>query len=62
MDLLSDSDDKPEVKQLLYSLVSYMNSASFAPKSRLGETDVKSFILAGEAKDKRTDATSIYEE
>lgn len=62
MDLLSDNDGKPEVKQLLYSLVSYMNSASFAPKSRLGEADIKSFILADEAKDKQTDATSIYEE
>lgn len=62
MDLLSDSNDKPEVKQLLYSLISYMNSASFAPKSRLGEADIKSFILADEVKDKQTDATSIYEE
>lgn len=62
MDLLSDNNDKPEVKQLLYSLVSYMNSASFAPKSRLGEADIKSFILADEVKDKQTDATSIYEE
>lgn len=62
MDLLSDNNDKPEVKQLLYSLVSYMNSASFAPKSRLGEADIKSFILTDEVKDKQTDATSIYEE
>lgn len=62
MDLLSDSNDKPEVKQLLYSLISYMNSASFTPKSRLGEADIKSFILADEVKDKQTDATSIYEE
>lgn len=62
MDLLSDNDGKPEVKQLLYSLVSYMNSASFAPKSRLGEADIKSFILVDEAKDKQTDAISIYEE
>lgn len=62
MDLFSENDDKPEVKQLLYSLVSYMNSVSFAPKSRLGEADIKSFILADEAKDKQTDAISIYEE
>ena len=32
IDLLSDADKRPEAKQLLYSLTSYMNSTDFNPK------------------------------
>jgi len=32
IDLLSDADKRPEAKQLLYSLISYMDSADFNPK------------------------------
>lgn len=32
IDLLSDADTRPEAKQLLYSLTSYMSSADFNPK------------------------------
>lgn len=31
MDILSEGSDKPEIQQMLYSLVTYMNSESFAP-------------------------------
>ena len=62
MDLLSGHDDKPEVRQLLYSLVSYMNSDKFIPQSTLDEADLRSFILTANGQNARTNATSIYEE
>jgi hypothetical protein len=36
IDLLSDVDKRPEAKQLLYSLTSYMNSTDFNPKLTVG--------------------------
>ena len=60
MDILSEGSDKPEIQQMLYSLVTYMNSESFAPRTMLGEEDIRSLILKNEGKVIETKATSIY--
>jgi hypothetical protein len=36
--------DKPEARQLLSSLLRYMNSASFEPKTTIYETAIRRFI------------------
>ena len=60
MDILSEEDNKPEIQQMLYSLVSYMNSGNFAPKTVLSENDIKSLVLKQESEAVETKATSIY--
>ena len=60
MDILSEGSDKPEIQQMLYSLVTYMNSESFALRTMLGEEDIRSLILKNEGKVIETKATSIY--
>ena len=45
---------------LANSLVTYMNSESFAPRTMLGEEDIRSLILKNEGKVIETKATSIY--
>ena len=60
MDILSEEDNKPEIQQMLYSLVSYMNSGNFAPKTILSENDIKSLLLKQESEAVETKATSIY--
>lgn len=60
MDILSEEDNKPEIQQMLYSLVSYMNSGNFAPKTVLSENDIKSLVLKQESEAIETKATSIY--
>ena len=60
MDILSEEDNKPEIQQMLYSLVSYMNSGNFSPKTVLSENDIKSLVLKQESEAVETKATSIY--
>lgn len=64
IDLLStESKQKPEVKQLLYSLTQYMNSADFVPTGTVSKQDLLSFFSKqNKGVEKRTDARSIYEE
>lgn len=45
MDILSSESNKPEMRQMLYSLLSYMNSGNFAPRTVLSEEDIRSLIL-----------------
>lgn len=45
MDILSGESNKPEMRQMLYSLLSYMNSGNFAPRTVLSEEDIRSLIL-----------------
>ena len=59
MELLSHKD-KPEVKQLLYSLLKYMNSDAYRPTRELSEEGLKSLFLT-EKSSVQTGATSIYE-
>lgn len=63
MDLLSDSiAEKPEVKQLLYSLLHYMNSSEFHPTGKPITADELRFLLLPQGKEKvqKTDAISVY--
>lgn len=60
MDILSSESNKPEMRQMLYSLLSYMNSGNFAPRTVLSEEDIRSLILPNEEETKNTKATSIY--
>ena len=63
MDLLSDGiADKPEVKQLLYSLLRYMNSSEFHPAGKpVTAEELRSLLLPqGKEEVQQTDATSIY--
>ena len=64
IDLLStEGKQKPEVKQLLYSLTQYMNSADFVPTGTVSKQDLLSFFSKqNKGVEKRTDARSIYEE
>lgn len=40
IDLLTDRQNRPEARQLLYSLSAYMQSSSFAPKTTLQENEI----------------------
>lgn len=60
MDVLSDSEGKPEVKQMLYSLISYMNSSEFNPSGVMSIKDLDA-LWDGKQVGKSTSATSIYE-
>lgn len=42
MDVLNDHDAFPEKKQLLYSLLTYMNSAAFAPDKTVSPENIRS--------------------
>lgn len=44
IDLLSDQQERPEAKQLLYSLKSYMNSQQFNPKSLVDVEKIKTLL------------------
>lgn len=60
MDILSGESNKPEMRQMLYSLLSYMNSGNFAPRTVLSEENIRSLMLPNEEETKNTKATSIY--
>jgi len=44
IDLISDSEKRPEAKQLLYSLEKYMASDQFAPQTRVELTMINELI------------------
>ena len=61
IDLLSEgTKDKPEVKQLLFSLLQYMNSTSFRPAGKIEQEALGKLLLREGTKQAKTDATSIY--
>ena len=60
MDVLSDNEGKPEVKQMLYSLLCYIKSQEFNPSGVVSFTDLVS-LWDGKQVGKSTSATSIYE-
>ena len=60
MELLSENKDMPEVRQLLYSLSSYMQSDAFAPTNEITEQSLHSLFLANGVK-VYTAASSVYE-
>lgn len=59
IDLLSDAQ-LPELRQMQYSLLNYMNGSEFHPTSLLTERELRSLLL-NEATEQKTDATSIYD-
>lgn len=62
MDLLTKGNDQPEVKQLLYSFMRYMNSKEFNPKTTVGEAEIERLIHRDTDKDvKQSSPTSIYQ-
>lgn len=61
MDILSDENLKnPEVMQFLHSVVSYMNSSSFAPKTTLEASSLRLLVNDTADEVKQSSATSIY--
>ncbi|WP_297930911.1 sugar-binding domain-containing protein [uncultured Coprobacter sp.] len=61
MDILSEkSQCYPEVRQLLYSLLNYMNSDAFNPCSELSKIDLNKLVDSKINEVKTSNATSIY--
>ena len=58
IDLLTDSD-LPEIRQMQYSLLSYMQSSEFHPSQTITEVDLRNLLLV-KSTEQKTDATSIY--
>jgi len=48
MDLLTDTDNRPVAKQLLFSLVEYMKSEKFQPEESISESDLQSLLVTKE--------------
>lgn len=59
IDLLSDAH-LPELRQMQYSLLNYMNSSEFHPATNVTEQELRSLLLT-EATEQKTAATSIYD-
>ena len=59
IDLLTDSP-LPELRQMQYSLLKYMQSSEFHPVTTITENDLRSLLLS-ESTEQQTSATSIYE-
>ena len=59
IDLLTDSN-LPELRQMQYSLLRYMQSSEFHPSTSLSESQLRSLLL-NEATEQKTGATSIYD-
>ena len=59
IDLLTDSN-LPEIRQMQYSLLRYMQSSEFHPSTSLSESQLRSLLL-NEATEQKTGATSIYD-
>lgn len=59
MDLLEEQDSFPEKRQLLYSLLAYMQSDDFLPSSSISFADVSSLLIP-QPKDKKESPESIY--
>ena len=59
IDLLTDSH-LPELRQMQYSLLKYMQSSDFRPVKTITESDLRSLLLS-ESTEQKTSATSIYD-
>ena len=59
IDLLTDSS-LPELRQMQYSLLKYMQSSEFHPVTTITENELRSLLLS-ESTEQQTSATSIYE-
>lgn len=52
--------NNPEIRQLLYSLLNYMNSETFKPCSELPKEDLNKLVDSEIHEVKSSSATSIY--
>ena len=59
IDLLTDIN-LPELRQMQYSLLKYMQGSEFHPSTSLSESQLRSLLL-NEATEQKTGATSIYD-
>ena len=59
IDLLTDSN-LPEIRQMQYSLLKYMQGSEFHPSASLSESQLRSLLL-NEATEQKSGATSIYD-
>ena len=59
IDLLTDGH-LPELRQMQYSLLNYMQSSEFHPVATITEDELRSLLLS-ELREQQTSATSIYE-
>ena len=59
IDLLTDAH-LPELRQMQYSLIKYMQSSEFHPSSEITGSQLRSLLL-NEATEQKTGATSIYD-
>ncbi|MBC7510025.1 MAG: hypothetical protein H7320_14955, partial [Ferruginibacter sp.] len=48
IDLLSNQENRPEAKQLLYSLKNYMAGSKFNPATQVSIAKIKSLIIEGQ--------------
>ena len=60
MDLLRGNDSIPEKRQLLYSVVNYMNSNDFNPKDTITFEKIQSLTDLTKKEYKRASASSVY--
>ena len=44
MDLLTDTNNRPAARQLLFSLVEYMKTADFHPENVISESEVMTML------------------
>lgn len=59
IDLLTDGN-LPEIRQMQYSLLKYMQGSEFHPSASLSESQLRSLLL-NEATEQKSGATSIYD-
>jgi hypothetical protein len=59
IDLLTNTH-LPELRQMQYSLLKYMQSSEFSPVQTITESDLRSLLLES-ATEQQTGATSIYD-
>ena len=59
IDLLTDSN-LPEIRQMQYSLLKYMQGSEFHPSASLSESQLRSLLL-NESTEQKSGATSIYD-
>ncbi|MFI3287529.1 MAG: glycoside hydrolase family 2 [Rikenellaceae bacterium] len=59
-DLANDLDKRPVAKQMLYSVLEYMNSSDFAPKTQSDISELENIIEVKNLSGEKESATSIY--
>jgi hypothetical protein len=45
IDLFTNINDRPEARQLVYSITAYMNTSAFAPRQEIGERALRTLCV-----------------